>query len=78
VSGTYLSLLKEVRSRLVTEGPEECEQPVVCRYEARFVLRLNEISFNGNDAGIEAGSSYKKKLEFPVSTDKPRPELRQR
>jgi len=59
------------------EGPEEYEQPVVCRYEARFVLRLNEISFNGDDAGIEVPriAGYKKKLEFPLLTDKPRYEL---
>jgi hypothetical protein len=32
----------------------------------------------GDDAGIEAGSSHKKKLEYPVSIDEPRYELRQR
>jgi hypothetical protein len=50
-----------------------------------FRLRLKEISFDGDDAGIEAGSSHKKsrrpdhgKLEYPVSIDKPRYELQQR
>lgn len=32
----------------------------------------------GDDAGIEAGGSIKKKLEHPVSIDKSRYELRQR
>jgi len=32
----------------------------------------------GDDAGIEAGSSPKKKLEYPASIDKLRYELRQR
>jgi len=32
----------------------------------------------GDDAGIEAGSLYKKKLEYPVSIDESRYELRQR
>jgi len=41
-------------------------------------LRLEEISFNGDDAGIEAGSLFKKKLEYPVSIDKHRYESRQR
>jgi hypothetical protein len=32
----------------------------------------------GEDAGIEAGSLYKKKLEYPVSISESRYELRQR
>ena len=48
------------------------------RLGSPFGLRLEEISFNGDDAGIEAGSLFKKKLEYPVSIDKHRYESRQR
>jgi hypothetical protein len=55
------------------------------RLGSPYGLRLKEISLNGDDAGIEAGSSHKKstrldhgKLEYPASIDKPRYELRQR
>ena len=43
------------------------------RLRSPFGLRLKKISSNGDEAGIEAGSSYSKKLEYPVSIDKPRP-----
>ena len=33
--------------------------------------------FNGDDAGMEARSSYETKLEYPASTDKYRYELLQ-
>jgi hypothetical protein len=48
------------------------------RLRSQFGLGSKEISFNGDDAGIEARSSDKKKLEFPVSIDELRYELRQR
>ena len=48
------------------------------RLGSPFGPKLMEISFNGGDAGIEAGGSHKRKLEYPVSIDKPRYEFRQR
>jgi hypothetical protein len=48
-------------------------------------FKMKKISYNGDEAGIEAGSSYKKsrspdhgKFEYPVSIDESRYELRQR
>jgi len=65
---------------MIGSSPAEDENVPGSRLRLRgpFRLRIKKISFNGDDAGIEAGSSHKKRLEFPVSIDEPRYELRQR
>ena len=47
------------------------------RLRSPFSSRLKKISFNGDGAGIDAGSSHKKRLAYPVSISKYRYELRQ-